>query len=162
MFDRTAVLAVEPANERVVLRTDRQHVIDASHVVVATGYETAEFLELRVAELVSTYAFASEPLSETHAHVLRDLIVWEHADPYMYLRTTPDGRIIVGGEDEPFRNAMRRDRLLEKKTNRLVERFKDLVPDVELDVAFAWAGTFGETPDGLAYIGPHRKVSPVS
>ena len=26
-----------------------------------------------------------------------------------------------------------------------------------MEVAFTWAGTFGETEDGLAYIGPHGK-----
>jgi hypothetical protein len=28
--------------------------------------------------------------------------------PYLYLRTTPEGRVIVGGEDEDFVNAKRR------------------------------------------------------
>ena len=28
-----------------------------------------------------------------------------------------------------------------------------MFPDVEYEVAYAWAGTFGETNDGLAYIG---------
>ena len=26
-------------------------------------------------------------------------LVWEAAKPYLYMRTTPDGRLIVGGED---------------------------------------------------------------
>ena len=68
-------------------------------------------------------------------------------------RTTADNRVIVGGEDEDFRNPVRRDAALPKKTKRIVERFHDLFPDLDLRVAFSWAGTFGETDDGLAYIG---------
>jgi glycine/D-amino acid oxidase-like deaminating enzyme len=32
-----------------------------------------------------------------------------------------------------------------------------LFPDLQLEVAYAWAGTFGETKDGLAYIGVHPR-----
>ena len=29
-------------------------------------------------------------------------MIWQSADPYLYLRTTTDGRVICGGEDEEF------------------------------------------------------------
>ena len=41
------------------------------------------------------------------------------------------------------------------KTVRLVRRFHALFPDIRLEPAFAWAGTFGSTKDGLGYIGRH-------
>jgi len=122
--------------------------------VFATGYETTEFLRKDVAKLVSTFAVASEPLRKTE--LWKDqCIIWEHARPYLYLRTTPDGRVIVGGEDENFRDPAHRDRLLPKKTRKLVARFAKLFPGRHVDVGYSWAGTFGETKDGLAYIGPH-------
>ena len=77
--------------------------------------------------------------------------------PYLYLRTTTEGRIIVGGEDENFVNAKRRDALIFQKTRTLVNKFGRLFPDLQLEVAYAWAGTFGETKDGLAYIGVHPR-----
>jgi glycine/D-amino acid oxidase-like deaminating enzyme len=42
-------------------------------------------------------------------------MIWEASDPYLYLRTTPDGRIICGGEDEDFSDEAARDRLLGRK-----------------------------------------------
>jgi len=69
------------------------------------------------------------------------------------LRTTDDGRAIIGGEDDPFRNPSRRDRLVSKKAGRLARRFTEMFPAIELEIAYAWAGTFGETEDGLASIG---------
>jgi glycine/D-amino acid oxidase-like deaminating enzyme len=83
-------------------------------------------------------------------------MIWEHADPYLYMRTTDEGRVIVGGEDERFRSPVLRDRLIGKKGERLKDRFGELFPDIDFPIAFAWAGTFGETRDGLAYIGEHR------
>jgi len=35
----------------------------------------------------------------------------------------------------------------------LQHRFAKLFPNVEFEVSYAWAGTFAETEDGLAYIG---------
>ena len=51
----------------------------------------------------------------------------------------------------------RRDALISQKTRTLVKKFGRLFPDLQLEVAYAWAGTFGETKDGLAYIGVHPR-----
>ena len=37
-------------------------------------------------------------------------------------------------------------------------RFTEMFPAIELEVAFRWAGTFGETKDGLPYIGQVRQM----
>ena len=34
-----------------------------------------------------------------------------------------------------------------------MQRFNAMFPGAEFEVAYAWAGTFGETKDGLAYVG---------
>lgn len=39
------------------------------------------------------------------------------------------------------------------QTRNLAHRFNALFPAADFEVAYAWAGTFGETEDGLAYIG---------
>ena len=155
VFDRTGVTHIEPAEQNVTLMTDEKCLIRARHLVFASGYETRDFLKQDVAKLASTYAFASEPLREIPGWNEDRCIIWEHASPYLYLRTTADNRVIIGGEDEPFRDPARRDRLLPRKTERLLERFRGLFPDVELRVAFSWCGAFGETKDGLPYIGAH-------
>ena len=36
-----------------------------------------------------------------------------------------------------------------------MHRFNSLGPDIRLEAAFAWAGIFGGTKDGLGYIGSH-------
>jgi glycine/D-amino acid oxidase-like deaminating enzyme len=127
--------------------------VRADHVVFATGYETHAFLKRKVARLISTYAIATEPLASLSGWGEDQCLIWEHSRPYLYLRTTPDNRIILGGEDEGFRNPLRRDRLIGRKAERLMERLRELFPELAMDVAFAWAGTFGETEDGLAYVG---------
>ena len=38
---------------------------------------------------------------------------------------------------------------------RLVRRFHGFYPHAQIEPAFGWAGLFGSTKDGLAYIGSH-------
>jgi glycine/D-amino acid oxidase-like deaminating enzyme len=156
VFDRTTVVDIDAAERGVTLVTADKAVVRARYLVFASGYETRDFLGENVAKLASTYAFASEPLRSADGWGEDQCMIWEHAHPYLYLRTTADGRVIVGGEDENFRNPAHRDRLLTAKTEKLVARFRELFPHIELEVGFSWTGTFGETKDGLAYIGAHR------
>ena len=153
VFDRTTVKAVDVSGISPVLRTTDGRTIRARRVVFAAGYETTPFLRRDIGKLVSTYALASEPLSSFAGWGEDQCLIWEHAHPYLYFRTTDDGRVIMGGEDERFRNPARRDRHVQKKSERLARRFHELFPDIPMRVAFSWAGTFGETSDGLAYIG---------
>jgi len=153
VFDRTDVTTIDATNDGVTLKTADGCVVRADRLVFATGYETYEFLKHKVARLISTYAAASEPLTSLTGWGENECLIWEHSRPYLYLRTTADNRVILGGEDEDFRNPVRRDRLIGKKAERLASRFRELFPDIAMEVAFAWAGTFGETEDGLAYVG---------
>jgi glycine/D-amino acid oxidase-like deaminating enzyme len=154
-FDRTRVLRMEHNRRGIVLRIDGGFTIRARRAVIATGYESKQFLRTNAGALKSTYAIVSEPIEEFRPWY-RESLIWETGLPYLYLRTLPDRRIVVGGEDEDFANAHRRDTLISRKTQVLVRKFGKLFPDTKLNVAFAWAGTFGETKDGLPYIGKHR------
>ncbi len=154
--DRTKMERLEQTHRGVRITTDSGCQITARRAVVAAGFESKDLLNGEAGTLKSTYALISEPLpkiSEWH----RQCLIWESGSPYLYLRTTPEGRIIVGGEDEDFVNGKRRDALISEKTRTLVKKFGRLFPDVPLEVAYAWAGTFGETKDGLAYIGVHPR-----
>jgi glycine/D-amino acid oxidase-like deaminating enzyme len=157
IFDRTVVEKYEAGADAVRLQTNRGCKVVAKHAVFATGYESQEFLPRRIVKLKSTYALASEPLNEFPGWWERCLI-WETSRPYLYLRTTDDDRALVGGEDDPFRNPARRDRLVNTKTDQLAKRFGEMFPAIDLEVAYRWAGTFGETKDGLPYIGQIRQM----
>ena len=154
VFDRTAALRYESAKRHVTVFTDRGHSIKCKAVFFATGYETRDILPKRLVKFKSTYAFISEPLATLEWWKDRALI-WGTGDPYPYMRTTSDNRVIVGGEDDSALDPERRDKRIADKTVRLLRRFHALFPDIRLEPAFAWAGTFGSTKDGLGYIGRH-------
>jgi glycine/D-amino acid oxidase-like deaminating enzyme len=152
VYDRTEVTKIASQEQGVQLTTDRGVKISAHKMVFATGFETQTYLKQQVADLNSTYALVTEPVSDARSWV--DHLLWEAARPYFYLRTTEDGRLMMGGLDEPFRNPALRDRLIERKSAKLLKTFTGFYPSHPApEIAFAWAGTFGETKDGLAYIG---------
>ncbi|MGH8172380.1 MAG: NAD(P)/FAD-dependent oxidoreductase, partial [Rhodanobacteraceae bacterium] len=91
VFDRSAVERWEANSARVVVTTDRGARIRCRHVVLAGGYESQSFLRQRVASNRSSYATVSEPVAGGLGWLGRTL-VWESARPYLYLRSTADGR----------------------------------------------------------------------
>ncbi len=152
VYDRSEMTRHEQSDGGVVLTTDRDCRVTARKVVFATGYESQSYLKRKVGKLKNSYALASEPLEEfTGWH--EQCLIWETARPYFYLRTTPDGRAIIGGEDDSFHSPLKRDHSVERKSRKLAERFRAMFPAIDFEVAYAWGGTFGETKDGLAYIG---------
>jgi len=151
-YEQTAITGYEERSGGIRLFTPHGKTIDAKHAVCATGYDLPEFLPVRRTTLHTSYSIATERL--THFGPWDDrCLVWESARPYIYMRTTDDRRIIIGGEDVPFRDPAWRDRLLRTRTKALKRRLDAMLPSVVTETAFEWAGTFAETPDGLPYIG---------
>lgn len=148
---RTTVEAVTSTESGVHLETRRGR-CRAERVIYATGYEVPERLDAGLVALHSSYALVTEPLT-ARGRWDDGCLVWESARPYCYLRPTPDGRVLMGGADVPYRDPDWRDRLLPDRTRRLERRLADWLPDAETTTAFSWAGTFGETRDGLPLIG---------
>lgn len=132
--------------------------IECKNVVIAAGFEAGQFLPKQVMDLTSTYAIISQPVDEKYIWHKRSLI-WETREPYLYIRTDNKNRIIVGGEDEEFKNPVKRDKLLRKKVEILERKIKKLFPHIPFQTDMAWCGTFSSTKDGLPYIGnwPGRK-----
>jgi glycine/D-amino acid oxidase-like deaminating enzyme len=151
-FTGTEISRLSWHNDHVVLHTSTGNRVIAKHVVFATGYETVLELPVDICCLSSTYALATRPITSFSGWPERSLI-WEAARPYVYMRTTENGRAIIGGADEKIVDPSRRDKLLAGKTQYLLQRFSELFPGIPVDAACSWAGTFAQTKDGLPYIG---------
>ena len=160
VHDHEAVVDLQATPRGVRLRTASGFQLRAGHVVLACGYENQRWLRQRVARNRSSYALVSDPLPAALLGGLLDSLVWESARPYLYLRTTPDRRLLVGGEDDAIDIPARRDARVMGKASRLLKRARTLFPQLPLQPAFAWAGTFAETRDGLPWFGAHAQHGP--
>lgn len=151
IYDKEKVKKIYHGPRHVELITQGGHLVKAKYVVMASGYESVNWIKKNITRLHSTYVIVSEALTEKQLWKDRCLI-WETARPYTYLRTTPDNRIIVGGKDIPFSNAIQRDRLISVKSKQLLNAFCRKFPNLPFFIDHAWAGTFAETKDGLPFI----------
>ncbi|HTU26357.1 MAG TPA: FAD-binding oxidoreductase [Pirellulales bacterium] len=150
-WGQTEVVEIDEAAGGVCLSTADGR-ISARRIVYATGYDSRRYLASDRGTLHCTYALASEPLGTTTGWP-EGMLIWETARPYFYARQTADGRAIVGGADSAFASDHERDGKVERRAEQVVRRFRRLFPDIPFQPAYAWAGTFGESPDGLPYIG---------
>jgi glycine/D-amino acid oxidase-like deaminating enzyme len=153
IFDRSPVVrkAYDPRGVTLTMAGGAR--IRCREVVIAAGYEADLHLPRRMTEWRNTYALVSEPVATLRGWPAEGCLIWETKDPYVYLRTTADRRVIIGGYDDPYTSAATRDRQIGAKTGLLTRRFHQLFPAIPLQVAYAWAGTFARTTDGLPWIG---------
>lgn len=156
VFDKTELKKVKYLKDEVLVETDTNSKIRAKKVIYCTGYESVKLIPEKIVKLKSTYAIVSERMNGATSAIY-DTLFWNTDNPYLYMRSTGDHRLLVGGEDENFKNPVLRDALLNRKEEKLQKSIKRLMPHIEFITDFAWCGTFGETKDGLPYIGPHPK-----
>jgi len=151
LFSPVDVIDVESRPSFVLLTARGGLEVRAKHVVFATGYEPWKFVNMRGHRIVSTWVMAT-PRQPKRLWPSRSLI-WEASDPYHYLRTTSDGRILIGGADEDFADDKKRDSLIPTKVRGLRRRLEALLPAVDSTAEFAWAGSFGASTTGLPSMG---------
>ena len=114
LFSHTEIMKWKELGSGYELLTESGHTIRCKYVVIAAGFEAGQFLPKNVMKLLSTYALVSNPVEQKDLWPERSLI-WETKEPYFYMRTTSDNRMMIGGEDEDFQNPVKRDDLLREK-----------------------------------------------
>jgi glycine/D-amino acid oxidase-like deaminating enzyme len=160
IFERSAVERIDTSRDGVVIHT-RGGRLSAQRAIVATGYATPVFAPLAGRfRMMHTYVLATRPLRahERRAVGLGELLLWDTRRPYHYARWTKDRRLLLGGSDRPLLPPSRRQRAFASSRRRLREYYETLLPALQgIDIEYAWEGLFARTPDGLPYIGTHRR-----
>jgi len=160
IFERSPVRRIDATQAGVVVRTGRG-AITADCVIVATGFATPAFKPLAGRfRMKHTYVLATAPIGRRQRAKLGlgDVLLWDTGRPYHYARWTEDHRLLLGGNDRRLVTPARRQKAFAVHVRQLRQSFERLLPalrDVDIDVA--WEGLFAMTPDGLPYIGPHRR-----
>ena len=112
-----ATASVHEATIRgVTIETREGDIVRAGALVLANGYEMPDFVPTARHALASSWVIGSAagqafPGSDSP-------LIWEAADPYLYMRSTTDGRIVIGGEDEDFADADAREAMAARQFGR--------------------------------------------
>lgn len=139
----------EETNVRVETSKGTFH---ANHVIHTTGYETPVVGKRVGAEIHRSYVVVTEPINE---QLWQDCaLIWETAHPYLYIRTTVDKRLIIGGLDEDIA-VPPTERAIQQHAEKLLNEARKLFPAYDLKAAYSYGATFGESYDNLPFIGEH-------
>jgi len=151
IFAPVDVVGAQEHSRGVVATTSGGQRIAARHAVFATGYEVVRGIAARGHSIQSTWVIATRP--QRRALWPSECMIWEASDPYLYLRTTSEGRVLCGGGDEPFSDAEARDALSPRKFELLQRRLSSIFPGLDATPERAWAGSFGTSDHGTPIIG---------
>ncbi|TDL79040.1 NAD(P)/FAD-dependent oxidoreductase [Peribacillus frigoritolerans] len=155
IFENTEIEETDRDDEYVYFQSPHGR-IAAKKVIYSTGYETIPFAKKLGAEVNRTYAIVTTPVKFLDHWEDRSLI-WETKRPYFYMRTTVDGRIVAGGLDEEKMEAPSSEDIIRECGQRLLDKIKEHYPSYEMEVDSVWGASFGESDDGLPFIGKHPK-----
>jgi glycine/D-amino acid oxidase-like deaminating enzyme len=141
----------------IVLRSGR---LRCAMVVVTTGVATKTFKPLqRHFTPRDRYAVLTEPIGAAVRKQLFDegvTLRLTRSEPFR-LRWAPDHRLLITGADQGATSAARREQVLVQRTGQLMYELLTMYPAISgLRPEFGWDVSYGETADGLMYIGPHR------
>ena len=159
IFERTPVKKVRAGRKQVEVVTPAA-TFTARTVVVTTGHATLEFRQLRrhFARRES-YLAMTEPMPAAMRKAVgsRAATIADTHLPRRRVRFTTDHRIIVAGADQEETSARTRDAILVQRTGQLMYELLTIYPVISgLQPEFGWDLSYGQTADGLPYIGPHR------
>jgi glycine/D-amino acid oxidase-like deaminating enzyme len=159
IFERSAVKKVVVAKKDVEIGLDGG-TLRARTVVIATGTATALFTPLRRHfKPREAYMALTEPLPAAMRRQFGDpsLAIRDTRTPPRHLRWTADDRLIPSGADQAGPPARTREAVIVQRTGQLMYELLTMYPVISgLRPEYGWDTPYGETSDGLMYIGPHR------
>nr|WP_196238944.1 FAD-dependent oxidoreductase [Bradyrhizobium sp. BR2003] len=145
-------VAFDSAAQSVTVGLESGLSIEAREVVLATGYVMPDIVRPTGQQPTSSWAMATR---RQPSHLWpEETLIWEASRNYHYARTTADGRIILGGEDDgALIEPDARDDATPAKVRALKNYLMALWPHASDQVASSWSGAFDTTHDGLPLIG---------
>ena len=152
VYDQTEITEFKLNQKKPEVLTSDGVKISCDKVIFCSGFETTKMLKENIADLFDTYATVSEQRITLKPKFHKTLF-WNTSEPYLYMRMTDDGRLLIGGEDSQFRMPLFQQSIKERKSTKLQETLQEIMPSIDFIEDFSWAGTFGSTKDGLPYIG---------
>ena len=152
VYENSEVVDVQYYKDGVTTETVYGYKVRGKIIIVATGYNTSLFTKRAFGIKTTAFNVATKPISNIE-DIYKNLIVRDNEDPYNYLRTTSDSRLIIGGEDINFLPDIFNEELCNKSYDKLEQRLKNLFPNLNIEIEFKYCGAFASTQDNLGFLG---------
>jgi glycine/D-amino acid oxidase-like deaminating enzyme len=158
-FERSRATKVRAGARQVEIALEGG-LVRAKTVIICTGTATSEFKPLRRHfKPREEYIVLTEPVPAAIRKQLfgRGLAITDTAAPRHLVRWTRDDRLLVAGAAQDETPARKRDAVLVQRTGQLMYELLMMNPAISgLQPEHGWEASYGETADGIMYVGPHR------
>ena len=161
VYENTGILSIAPARGKMLLQSDYGKSIRADKVVLATGVEQDSYLNALSARRTA-FCVATEPVSSFAGYQSR-CIIRDNRAPYTRVRSTGDGRILIGGLDSSLIGAdgkigglLKAKKMVDVRYQELQHALEEMfcaIPD--LCAQYAFSCSQAATRDRLPVIGEH-------
>lgn len=152
VYENTEVVGVNYSENDVTVETIYGHKVKGKIVIVATGYNTELFTKRVFGTKSTTFNIATRPINNIE-DIYKGVNIRDNKDPYNYIRTTGDNRIIIGGEDINFLPDIFKEKLCSKSYYKLEQRLRNLFPKLSIEIEYKYCGAFASTKDDLGFLG---------
>jgi glycine/D-amino acid oxidase-like deaminating enzyme len=157
--EKSVARKVRTGRKSVVIETG-DATVEAGTIIVTTGIATAEFKPLRrhfkrrESYMVMT---APVPAATRKSMLSGGMTLRDTRVPHHRIAWAAEHRLLVSGADQDEIPARNRDAVLRQRTGQLMYELLMMYPAISgLQPQYGWHLPYGETADGLMYIGPHR------
>lgn len=153
LFEFVEVNDVITEDDFVSIRTSAGE-FKSTNIVYTSGYETVPVGNRIGSDINRSFAIVTKPISN-FSNWYKQSMIWETKRPYLYIRTTAEGRIIAGGLDENKKQAPQSLAYIEECAEKLSNQLQELFPNYQIEYDYSYGATFGESIDNLPFVGQH-------
>ena len=159
LFERSRATKVTFNRKDAEVRT-AEATIRTRRVIVTTGVATVEYTQLRRHFTPrEAYLVLTEPLPAVVRRQLfaADVTLADLHTPPRRLRWVDGNRVLIAGADQDAVPDRQRNAVRLQRTGQLMYELLTLYPAISgVQPEYGWELRYGQTADGLIYIGPHR------
>ena len=157
IYENTNIDKIASDNKSAFATTSTYRTIKARKVIITAGYAAVKYIGEGITKLSRSYTIVTEPAKNFSGRADKCLI--RDPNSNYHLRTTPDGRFIIGGEAIDLGCLPDIDWVLDSKADILRKRLVAMFPQCEgSKVTHKFSGLLADTKDGLPYIGEYKSM----
>lgn len=149
IYENTNIENICYDGEFATLNCEYGYSIKAKKVIIATGFTDSLVEGIETGSLYSTFNLVTSKVDNFKGWY-NNALIRDNEDKYIYLRTTDDNRVIIGGRDTKIKDKQPTQKVADKNYDKLLQRLKDMFNFAEnLSIDYSYCGTFRTTDDNI-------------
>lgn len=162
IYENTAVTEIDNLDSGIIISTAYGRKIAAKKVILAIGKNQETFLDYNVS-IKTSFTLASSPVQDFSGYTSKAIV--KDIDNDVYLRTTKDNRIIIGGLDcslldkeGKLAKVIGINRIVERKYKELETILSDMLIAIDpLHIEYQYTSEYGKTNSGMPLFGERKE-----